>query len=93
MYTQTLSFYNLVGNYNYLSERIGQIRHQQISPTYADNVIFGIIAKLDQRQSSVPGKRSHAAMEDEDEAYEAFLNSLSTNNQVNGYDRYVRNLI
>ena len=32
-------------------------------------------------------------MEDEDEAYEAFLNSLSTNNQVNEYDRYVSNPI
>jgi len=41
------------------------------TPTYAENVIFGIIAKLDQRRSSVPGKRSHAAMEDEDEAYES----------------------
>jgi len=69
------------------------------TPTYADNVIFGIIAKLDQRQtrstpqSPVPGKRSHAAVEDEDEAYEAFLNSLSTNNQVHEYDRDVRNPI
>jgi hypothetical protein len=32
-------------------------------------------------------------MEDEDEAYEAFLNSLSTNNQVHEYDRDVRNPI
>ena len=32
-------------------------------------------------------------MEDEDEAYEAFLNSLGMNNRVNGYDRYVRNPI
>ena len=28
-------------------------------------------------------------MEDEDEAYEAFLNSLSTNSHPNEYDRYV----
>ena len=39
--------------------------------------------------SPVRGKRSHAAMEDEDEAYEAFLNSLSTNTHLNEYDRYV----
>ena len=32
-------------------------------------------------------------MEDEDEAYEAFLNSLSTNNQVHEYDCDVRNPI
>jgi hypothetical protein len=48
---------------------------------------------LSRNSITLPGKRSHAAMEDEDEAYEAFLNSLSTNNQVHEYDRDVRNPI
>ena len=39
--------------------------------------------------SPMLGKRSHAAMKDEDEAYEAFLNSLSTNSHLNEYDHYI----
>jgi len=54
LYTQTLSFYNLVGNYNYLSERIGQIGCQQILRPMPTTLSSGlspnsINAKLDQR--------------------------------------------
>lgn len=43
--------------------------------------------------SPVLGKRSYTTMEDEDETYETFLNSLSTNSQLNEYDRYISNPI
>lgn len=52
-------------------------------------VITGKITKVLYRQI-IP---LYTIMEDEDEAYEIFLNSLSINGQLNEYDRYVSNPI